>query len=84
MTGTESSRGTIGLPERDLTFVLELEDVVLAKRLKPTIEITKNKSISRERQILRMILHFLGYIGITFLKYTKRISKKKLLLPRSF
>ena len=63
MPDTESSRGATGPPERAFAFVLELREVVLAKRLKPTTEITKKSSTSRERQILRTILDFVGLMG---------------------
>jgi hypothetical protein len=62
ISGTESSRGATGFPERNFTFALELKDVVLAKRLKPTTEITKKSNTSRERQILRIMLDFLRLI----------------------
>jgi len=65
MSGTESSGGE-GAPARDFAFALELNDVVFAKRLKPTTEITKKSNTSRERHILRIKLYFPGLIRFTF------------------
>jgi hypothetical protein len=65
-SGSESARGATGPPKRDLTFVFVLRDVVFEKRPKPTTVMTKKRSISRDRQILRMMFPFPWFIGTSF------------------
>lgn len=57
--GSERSQEAAVEPERDFIFVLLLSDVVFARALKPTTEITKNNSTSKERRMLRTMLCFL-------------------------
>jgi hypothetical protein len=76
-SGSESARGAIGPPVRDLTFVLALSEVVFEKRLKPTTEITKKSTISRDRQIVRIMFALPWFMRKVFQQYTKQICKKE-------